>query len=123
MNEKDLRKAAREHRIFGQFCQTARIQLKPGSIESRKPPEPDVRCVILEQTYYAELVEITDESLARNLNQSLKTGGWVFFTSGPSVQSTRRKVSKSVRDERITHASFGLLRQTISMGLRPELLA
>jgi hypothetical protein len=57
---------AEELRVFRLFADAAQLDVAPGSIRKRQPPEPDIQCEVRDQglTYF-ELVEIVDAKLAR----------------------------------------------------------
>jgi hypothetical protein len=50
------------------------LAVDPGSVTSGVPPQPDIRFTVGGVERWFELVEITDQDLARNHMQSLKTG-------------------------------------------------
>ena len=86
-----------ERRIFAEFAAAAGLRLDAGSIKSGTPPEPDIRFSIGGVQCWAELVEITDEDLARRQTISLKTGaitGGSFSQSVPLERAVRLKAMK-----------------------------
>jgi len=66
-------KAMRERLVFRTFLKVSGLQIDPESIESRKPPEPDILCVHeCDGKLAFELVEICAEDLARKYQQYAK---------------------------------------------------
>jgi hypothetical protein len=87
-----------ERKIFGEFAEVAGLGIDPGSIVSGVPPRPDIRYTISGVIGWFELVEITDEGLARNHMTSLKTGaitGGAFSQRSPLERSMRTKAGKT----------------------------
>lgn len=65
--------AESERALFKLFAETAELSIAPDSIESRNPPEPDIRCTLAETgPQYFELVEIIDSDLAKAVGIQLK---------------------------------------------------
>ena len=59
--------------LFTLFADTVRLPVVPGSIESRTPPEPDIRCVLTDSGPQCfELVEVIDSDLAKAVGIQLK---------------------------------------------------
>ena len=58
-------KAQRELSVFEAFSSTAKLDLTEGSVESRDPPEPDIRCLISDSHRAFELTEVVDQSRVR----------------------------------------------------------
>jgi hypothetical protein len=57
---------AEERTVFRLFANSINLPITPDSIESREPPEPDIRCTLRESGVACfELVEIIDFDLAR----------------------------------------------------------
>src|SRR5262245_33991932 len=71
MNDKEAAKAERERQVFAEFCEAAGLPLDLKTLTSQSVPSPDIRCVISGTVHFAEMVEITDERVARSVN----TGG------------------------------------------------
>ena len=64
----DNNKARRELAVFHDFTQLSGLSVVSGSIENRKPPEPDIYCEIKGEGPMAfELVEFVDEGLAKEI--------------------------------------------------------
>jgi hypothetical protein len=87
-----------ERKIFLDFAAAAGLDLDSGSVTSGVPPQPDVRFTVGGVERWAELVEITDQDLARNHMTSLKTmtikGGW-FSQRVPLARSIQNKSAKT----------------------------
>jgi hypothetical protein len=67
------RQAESERVVFERFAQAVDLPIMPGSIESRKPPEPDIRCTLSDaRPQCFELVEIIDSDLAKAVGIQLK---------------------------------------------------
>jgi hypothetical protein len=65
-------KAARERAVFMEFAAVARLAVVPGSVESRRPREPDILCRIAGVGPVAfELVGLEDEDLTRTVAQNV----------------------------------------------------
>lgn len=59
-------KRQREREVFGGFARICPIPIDPNSIENREPPEPDIRCALVDGTQIAfELTEVIDFTVAR----------------------------------------------------------
>jgi hypothetical protein len=68
-------KASKEVRLFLEFLERSRLPVDPSTVESREPPEPDVRCVIQQDGPVAfELVEICNSELAKDIGDQLRRG-------------------------------------------------
>ena len=65
--------AKSELAIFRLFAETSGLSVVPGSIESRAPREPDIRCVIADSGPHCfELVEVIDSDLAKAVGIQFK---------------------------------------------------
>jgi hypothetical protein len=65
--------AESERALFKLFAETVELSIAPGSIESRNPPEPDIRCTLGDAAPRCfELVEIIDSDLAKAVGIQLK---------------------------------------------------
>jgi hypothetical protein len=87
-----------ERKIFLEFADAAGLVFDAGSVSSGNPPEPDIRFTVAGQERWAELVEITDEDLARRHMTSVKTGaitGGAFSQRLPLERSIRTKAGKT----------------------------
>ncbi len=91
-------KAEWERQIFLEFATAAGLHVDPSSVMSAQPPAPDISFTIHSQQHFAELVEITDQQLARRHMISLKehriTGG-AFSQEQPLVDAFTSKSQKS----------------------------
>jgi hypothetical protein len=93
-----IRKDEWERKIFGEFAEAACLAVDPGSITSGQPPQPDIRFTVCGVEHWTELVEITDQDLARRQMTSLKTGivaGGFFSQRTPLERSIRSKAAKT----------------------------
>ena len=100
MTEKSMLvpKADWERKIFTEFVAASGLQVDADSIESRKPPEPDIRFSVNGRIHYAELGEITDQDLARRVVLSLRTGtsrGGFYSQELPLARLFRSKNEKT----------------------------
>lgn len=101
-NARESDKASRERQIFGQFAEvanaTCNLQVDLTSIESNRPPEPDIKCKLRGTLHFFEMVEITDEALARNVSISMRemkiTGGF-FSQDLPLTKAFESKAQRS----------------------------
>ncbi len=51
-NNKERDKSARELGIFLEFARVASLNINPASVQSEKPPKPDINCKIGRQIHY-----------------------------------------------------------------------
>jgi hypothetical protein len=90
-------KADWERQMFTGFAAVAGLRVDVASILSRDPPEPDIAFALDGQFHFVELVEITDESLARRHSIALQKAvviGGAFSQVVPLVDAFRRKSDK-----------------------------
>jgi hypothetical protein len=73
VNRKEAEKARRERQVFQEFCTAMSLSVDPNSVASRRPPHPDLECQVGGRCRRVELVEVTDQQLARRTSVSLKT--------------------------------------------------
>jgi hypothetical protein len=93
---KEAEKAERERFVFQKFITTCELPIVPESIESRRPPEPDILCLHGVEGHIAfELVEICDGRLARKLSAIGKEDFGFFRTQDPSWSVLQEKLRKS----------------------------
>lgn len=88
-----------ELRVFREFVQRSRLPVLPDSIESRLPPEPDIRCELRGEGPVAfELKEICDEGIAKACADLLKSGSEDprYLRPGNPVS----RISKKARNKR-----------------------
>jgi hypothetical protein len=72
-DDREADKAARERDIFLEFVAVAGLPVVPGSIESRRPPEPDIVCELVGGGRVAfEVVELIDQDLAGTIARAVK---------------------------------------------------
>lgn len=98
MNFREQEKAAREKTIFERFTKAAGLRVENGSVQSDRPPKPDISCRIAQATHHFELGEVTDQGLAARLAQALRdmkiTGGF-FSQDKPLVDLLKQKANKN----------------------------
>lgn len=98
MNFREQEKAAREKTIFERFAKAAGLRVENGSVQSDRPPQPDISCRIDDATHHFELGEVTDQGLAARLAQALRdmkiTGGF-FSQDRPLVDLLKQKANKN----------------------------
>src|SRR5260370_26983074 len=101
MSMREQEKAERERNIFQRFASAAGLRAEHGSINSERPPKPDISCVIEEAKHHFELGEITDQGLASRLAQALRemriTGGF-FSQDKPLLNLVSEKGRKNYAD-------------------------
>jgi len=101
MNSEDL-KADRERTIFARFASAAGLDLDSATIESRKPPAPDISCATsFGESVAFELAELCSSEIAKAVGDDLKRGGSDTFTW--TADPTRAILLKKLRK---TYASF-----------------
>jgi hypothetical protein len=87
-------KAKMEREVFLEFIQMVGLPAVPGSVESRKPREPDILCHLLggEQVAF-ELLEIVDQDVARMVSEAVRgrevSGVW---HGDPTLDKVREKL-------------------------------
>jgi len=90
-------KAEWERLMFTEFAAASGLPIELDSIASRKPPAPDIEFMLAGQQHFAELVEITDEDLARRHSIAVKTGAMTagaFSPATPLVDAFQGKSQK-----------------------------
>lgn len=97
LNEEEL-KAHRERQIFRAFCESANLMFDPGSITSKRPPLPDIEFSLDGEKTFAELVEITDQAIARMWEESRKTGRSIATSYSSSLPLADAFKSKSQKN-------------------------
>lgn len=115
-----------ERKVFAEFADVAGLNVDRGSLKSGVPPQPDIRFSVGGVERWAELVEITDQDLARNHIKSLKTGeitGGFFSQRVPLERSIK---SKSTKTYATNGAPLDLLayydKQFPAIGVEPDLI-
>ena len=91
-----------ERKIFTEFATAANMLIDPGSVVSGTPPQPDILFSTSGQAACVELVEITDQGLAKNHMKSLKTGrvsGGFFSQEQPLETALFGKARKTYRTQ------------------------
>lgn len=98
MSEREDAKAQLECEVFRKFATVAALALDVGSVESRRPPEPDIRCSVGGNPRLIELVEITDPDLAARCAKARRerrpTGGF-FSDDRPLACAVASKAEKT----------------------------
>lgn len=61
--------------VFWRFAQAAHLGVRRESIEKRRPPEPDIRCVTREGPYAFELVQLVEKVIAKRENDRRSVEG------------------------------------------------
>jgi hypothetical protein len=93
-------KATRERLVFRTFLKESGLQISPKSIESRKPPEPDILCVHENDgTLAFELVEICAEDIARKISAIGSEEFGFVRSADPAGDVLRKKLKKNYRTE------------------------
>jgi hypothetical protein len=93
-------KAERERFVFRTFIEKSGLQIRLESVESRKPPEPDILCFQDNEGKIAfELVEICDETLARKISETDNEEFGYVRCSDPSRAVLRKKLKRSYQTE------------------------
>jgi len=88
----EAEKAARERAVFQNFIKICRLPIAPESVESCKPPKPDILCVHDNDGPVAfELVEICDQSLAYGIATTEKNKNRFLRGGGPWRDALRKK--------------------------------
>ena len=89
-----------ERTVFLEFAAAVGLDVDSGSVSSGIPPHPDIRFAVRGVERWAELIEITDQDLARNHMTSLKTGmitGGAFSQRVPLERSIQHKAAKTYK--------------------------
>jgi hypothetical protein len=97
-----LLKTKREIGIFKSFSESASLPLDLDSVRSEKPPRPDIKFTMSSKPYCAELVEITDEVIAKSREITLRTGMSVatsYSSSDPLIRSFKEKAEKDYQTD------------------------
>src|SRR5437868_6974259 len=65
-------KGEHERQVFLEFCSTASLPVNSSSVETRTPPEPDIRCMMAGQAEYYELARVLDEEIPKERIEALR---------------------------------------------------
>jgi hypothetical protein len=97
----EAEKAERERSVFEAFIQESGIPINPESVESCRPPKPDILCLHGSEGHVAfELVEVCDPNIAQTTSVIGKEGGVRFVRgSDPSLDVLRKKLKKTYKSE------------------------
>jgi hypothetical protein len=88
--DQEAEKAGSERDIFMEFVAVAALPVVLGSVESRRPPEPDILCELANEGRVAfELVQLVDQDLARTLARGESSGLWI---GDPTLDMVRTKL-------------------------------
>lgn len=86
------RHAEQELRIFSAFVNAAQLPVDNASVEKRKLPEPDIRCILSGEGPVAfELVELVDPDVAEQFSLMFKTKDMLrdFFERLPIEKNSK----------------------------------
>jgi hypothetical protein len=97
----EVEKAEREKRVFQEFIKKSGLPINPESVESCKPPKPDIICFHESEGYVAfELVEVCDPNIAKAISALRNEGGVRYIRgSDPSLDVIRKKFTKPYNSE------------------------
>src|SRR5262245_37278683 len=98
MNDDNERKAATEREVFAVCIKAGSLALDPGSTESRKPPQPDIRGTVGGRARRVEMVAVTDRKLAANRTKAIKghrVTGTAFSAEDPLFYAVASKYEKA----------------------------
>src|SRR5271170_6472334 len=70
----DADKQNQERRVFLEFAKLSGLPVDPETIENRKPPEPDILCVVGGERIAFELAAICNPELAKDIGDQIKRG-------------------------------------------------
>jgi hypothetical protein len=88
--------AETEREVFAKFLNVRGIDESAVSYESREPSEPDILSTFSDGEKVAfELGEMCDTHIAETLNRRDTNNGQGFYTSDPSEERVRSKLSKT----------------------------
>lgn len=91
------RKQANESLVFISFMFETELIADPFEHSNENPPRPDVLTYMEGREYYFELGEITDEVLAKNIGESMKTKtvtGCALSQEDPLAKMLKQKCEK-----------------------------
>ena len=112
-------KAERERSFFAPCLDRSKLPIDPISVESRRPPEPDIFCAHHDDGPMAfELVELCDSDLAKLTSGLSKSGGGVgvLWASDPTSGIFQNKLGKTYVSDR----AVDLLIYTDGMLVTPD---
>lgn len=95
---KEELKADRELAVFREFCVAKGMNVDAMAAHCQRPPKPDIVCTVDDLTTEFELVEITDESVASGVAESLRMGeitGGAFSQDEPLLYAFESKQRKA----------------------------
>lgn len=95
MNLAEEKKASLERNIFERFASAAHLDVDLATVQSCRPPAPDIACLTVSGERLAfELVELCSPEIAKAVGDDLKAGGGATFV--PSADPTRRVLLKKL---------------------------
>lgn len=96
----EQQKADFERNQFLRAAEIAGVEVVADSVESRRPPEPDILCTLGTGEIVAfELVELVDPDEPRSVSRAIETGSIEVFgidTTKPTCRSLRRKLVENL---------------------------
>ena len=96
----EVEKAARDRRAFQEFISRSGLPIGPQSVESRRPPEPDILCRHQDEGQIAfELAEICDPDIARKTRGKISNEVEYLRGSDPSRRIVKGKIKKFYKTE------------------------
>lgn len=96
----EAEKAARERRVFQESIDKSGLPISPQSVESRRPPEPDILCCHRDEGRIAfELAEICDSAIARKTRGRIRNEVEYVRGSDPSRRIVKDKLKKIYKTE------------------------
>ena len=91
----EIEKAATERRVFQEFIEESGLPISPQSVESRKPPGPDILCCHRDEGRIAfELAKICDPAIARKTRGRIRNEVEYIRGSDPSQRILKDKLKK-----------------------------
>jgi len=99
----EAEKAARGRRVFQEFIDKSGLPISPQTVESRRPPEPDILCCHRDEGRIAfELAEICDSAIARGTRGGIRNEVEYIRSSDPSRRIVKDKLKKIYKTEHPT---------------------
>ena len=99
MNSEE-KKANRERSVFIEFLKASELPVDTASVESRRPPEPDILCSHREEGKIAfELAEICSPEIPRTVATMDETGVAYIRTADTSLYIVSQKLKKRYSTE------------------------
>lgn len=93
-------KEGKERSVFHHFVVSSQLPIEIDSIESRRPPEPDILCVHQNEGKIAfELAELCSEELAQLPSKTRPSGVSFTWASDPTEKILDRKLRKNYKSD------------------------